>query len=82
VSTLPLPTLVRAQLMVAAKIEDSHKRIKTINEIIKEARLYYPECFSDLQGITPKARKVSKFEQYVSGLRPLQPPKYHIIIGD
>ena len=78
-NTSSLPTIIQARLKVAAKIKKHYARAEEINRILNDAKLYYPQCFTETYNNQPKEYTKTSFEKYIDSLKPR---KYTFIIGD
>lgn len=63
-----LPASVQAQLKIASRLIGG-PRHREINRIIDEAKLYFPECFSETKGRAAKPRKIPSYETYIESLK-------------
>lgn len=66
--TAALPALVLGHLRVAFKLP-YHKRQGAVDYILKEAMLYFPECFIETLQNKPLYRNLSKAEEYIQTLK-------------
>lgn len=63
-----LPALVIAHLRVAFKLP-LHKRQEAIDKIIRQTKLFYPQCFIDTIGNKPFHREPTSYEKYIDTLK-------------
>lgn len=66
--TAALPPIVLAHLRVAFKLP-LHKRQGAIDYVLKEAMLYFPECFIETIDNEPLYRELSSYELYIETLK-------------